>query len=195
MRTPLPGTFNTFRVPLPLRPSLSPTIRSSWLGISRLTHAPTLRLLMLWPRAFGSIRSNHLTKVARPPTFCRDKNWSCFERPLARLPSLVRELFFRVVRLPLATLHDAATTHCTLRRFRNLARDLSFSYEESDLTPSGIATLCQALRHATRSRQSAFKRWKTCLRHSGLPSTQASTAGSNHLAGPDGLPAFHPSTA
>ena len=50
-----------------------------------------------------------------------------------------------------------------------------FEYEESDLTPSGVATLCEkaehALRHTTRSRQSAsFKRWKVRLRHSALHS-------------------------
>ena len=83
-----------------------------------------------------------------------------------------------------------------------------FEYEESDLTPSGVATLCEKAEHAlrtTRSRQSAsFKRWKVRLRHSALHSGKevfqqlrraTSAAGSNHLAGPDGFPAFHPTAA
>ena len=127
----------------------------------------------------------------------------------ARLLSLARELFFRVVRLPMSAQPDASVTLHTLRRFRCLARQLRFPCTEEDLTPQGTAGLCEraaeALRVATHARrQASFKRWKERLRHSALHTgkevfqhlQRATTpSGSNHLAGPEGVPAFHPAQA
>ena len=125
-----------------------------------------------------------------------------------RLLSLARELFFRLVRLPVAAPADASTTLCTVRQFRRLARDLRFPFTEVDLTPEGTAHLCdradEALQAAVKVRRLAsLKRWRApqalgpAQWPGGLPAPRATTpaAGSNHLAGPDGLPAFHPAVA
>ena len=113
------------------------------------------------------------------------------------------------MRLPLTSVADAQVTHCTLRRFCRVARELRFAYTDEDLTPVGVAPLCErveaALRDAHLTRQrAAVARWKERLRHSALHSGKevfahlrsvTLAAHSNSLAGPDGAPAYHPAVA
>ena len=113
------------------------------------------------------------------------------------------------MRLPLTSVADAQVTHRTLRRFCRVARELRFAYTDEDLTPVGVAPLCErveaALRDAHLMRQrAAVARWKERLRHSALHSGKevfahlrsvTLVAHSNSLAGPDGAPAYHPAVA